>query len=150
MLTDSTREEQLAIGDFCHSHSIKLICANTHGVFGYVINYILPTSTTVEQSEVALSYDRVRRLYCLAVVFAVSITWRCYQLSFLPYIIPIIIPYYIPIIIPYLLLLPTIILYLVQDKKCYLVTCIYQKPKSLVVWVGETWLLFSFQKLRNR
>ena len=27
---------------------------------------------------------------------------------------------------------------------------IYQKLKSLVVWVGETWLLFSFQKLRNK
>ena len=27
---------------------------------------------------------------------------------------------------------------------------IYQKPKSLIVWVGETRLLFSFQKLRNR
>ena len=74
MLTDSTREEQLVIGDFCHSHSIKLICANAHGVFGYVINNILLTKTTVEQSEVALSYDKVRRLYCLAVVFAVSIT----------------------------------------------------------------------------
>ena len=26
---------------------------------------------------------------------------------------------------------------------------ISQKPKSSVVWVGETWLLFSFQKLWN-
>ena len=26
----------------------------------------------------------------------------------------------------------------------------YQKPKSLVVWIGETWLFFSFQKLWNR
>ena len=25
----------------------------------------------------------------------------------------------------------------------------YQKPKSSVAWVGETWLLISFQKLWN-
>lgn len=36
VLTDSTRDEQLAIGDFCHTNKIKLICANTHGVFGSI------------------------------------------------------------------------------------------------------------------
>ena len=29
------------------------------------------------------------------------------------------------------------------------ITNIYQKPKRLIVWVGETWLFFSFQKLWN-
>ena len=34
VLTDSTRHEQLEIGDFCHANNIKFICANTNGVFG--------------------------------------------------------------------------------------------------------------------
>ena len=34
VLTDSTRDEQLNIGDFCHANNIKFICANTNGVFG--------------------------------------------------------------------------------------------------------------------
>ena len=37
VLTDSSREEQLLIGDFCHANNIKLICANTMGVFGWVL-----------------------------------------------------------------------------------------------------------------
>ena len=36
-----------------------------------------------------------------------------------------------------------------DTKIIYIIIYIYQKPKSLVVWVGETWLLFYFQKLRN-
>lgn len=36
VLTDSLREEQLQIGEFCHQHNIKFICANTHGVFGSI------------------------------------------------------------------------------------------------------------------
>ena len=40
---------------------------------------------------------------------------------------------------------------LITLYKSYIIyiTYIYQKPKSSVVWVGETWLLFSFQKLWN-
>ena len=34
VLTDSSREEQLSIGEFCHGNGIKLICANSNGVFG--------------------------------------------------------------------------------------------------------------------
>jgi len=36
VLTDSTRDEQLNIGDFCHANNIKFICANTNGVFGNI------------------------------------------------------------------------------------------------------------------
>jgi len=36
VLTDSTREEQLSIGEFCHGNGIKLICANSNGVFGSI------------------------------------------------------------------------------------------------------------------
>ncbi|XP_018414690.1 PREDICTED: ubiquitin-like modifier-activating enzyme 1 isoform X2 [Nanorana parkeri] len=34
ILTDSTLEEQLRVGDFCHSHGIKYIVADTRGLFG--------------------------------------------------------------------------------------------------------------------
>lgn len=36
VLTDSNREEQLGIGQYCHDNGIKFISANTSGVFGYV------------------------------------------------------------------------------------------------------------------
>lgn len=36
VLTDSCREEQLNIGEFCHQQNIKFIAANTHGVFGSI------------------------------------------------------------------------------------------------------------------
>uniref|UniRef100_A0A8V5GU61 E1 ubiquitin-activating enzyme n=1 Tax=Melopsittacus undulatus TaxID=13146 RepID=A0A8V5GU61_MELUD len=34
VLTNSTLEEQLWVGDFCHSHGIKLVVADTRGLFG--------------------------------------------------------------------------------------------------------------------
>lgn len=34
VLTNSTLKEQLRIGDFCHAHNIKLIVADTKGLFG--------------------------------------------------------------------------------------------------------------------
>ena len=40
--------------------------------------YILPTKTTTAQSEDALSYDRMRGLYFLAVVFAATIHYKIY------------------------------------------------------------------------
>lgn len=35
MLTNSTLDEQQHLGEFCHSKSIKLIVADTRGLFGY-------------------------------------------------------------------------------------------------------------------
>uniref|UniRef100_A0A8D0F5X1 E1 ubiquitin-activating enzyme n=1 Tax=Strix occidentalis caurina TaxID=311401 RepID=A0A8D0F5X1_STROC len=34
VLTNSSLEEQLWVGDFCHSHGIKLVVADTRGLFG--------------------------------------------------------------------------------------------------------------------
>ncbi|KAM6226124.1 ubiquitin-like modifier-activating enzyme 1, partial [Porphyrio hochstetteri] len=34
VLTNSSLEEQLWVGDFCHSHGIKLVIADTRGLFG--------------------------------------------------------------------------------------------------------------------
>ncbi|XP_043830175.1 ubiquitin-like modifier-activating enzyme 1 [Dromiciops gliroides] len=34
VLTNSTLEEQLQVGEFCHSHAIKLVVADTRGLFG--------------------------------------------------------------------------------------------------------------------
>ena len=39
------------------------------------MHIILPTKTTAAKNEVALSYDRVRGLYFLAVVFVATITY---------------------------------------------------------------------------
>jgi ubiquitin-activating enzyme E1 len=36
VLTNSSLEEQLAVGDICHAHGIKLIITSTRGLFGYV------------------------------------------------------------------------------------------------------------------
>lgn len=35
MLTNSTLDEQQHLGEFCHSKGIKLIIADTRGLFGY-------------------------------------------------------------------------------------------------------------------
>lgn len=35
MLTNSTLDEQQHLGEFCHSKGIKLIVADTRGLFGY-------------------------------------------------------------------------------------------------------------------
>uniref|UniRef100_A0A671PT04 E1 ubiquitin-activating enzyme n=1 Tax=Sinocyclocheilus anshuiensis TaxID=1608454 RepID=A0A671PT04_9TELE len=34
VLTNSSLDEQICVGDFCHSNGIKLIVADTHGLFG--------------------------------------------------------------------------------------------------------------------
>ncbi len=36
ILTDSSHEEQIRIGKFCHSSGIKFLCAETAGVFGKI------------------------------------------------------------------------------------------------------------------
>ena len=51
-----------------NAHIIK-----THRVFIILRTIILPTKTTAAQTEVALSYHRVRGLYFLAVVFVATI-----------------------------------------------------------------------------
>jgi hypothetical protein len=39
VLTESSVEEQLSLGTFCHSNSIKFIVAETRGVFGLVVEF---------------------------------------------------------------------------------------------------------------
>ena len=42
MLTQSSLDEQLWAGDFCHERGIKLIIADTRGLFGYAFKILLP------------------------------------------------------------------------------------------------------------
>ncbi|KAM4643666.1 LOW QUALITY PROTEIN: ubiquitin-like modifier-activating enzyme 1 [Amazona ochrocephala] len=52
VLTNSALEEQLWVGDFCHSHGIKLVVADTRGLFGQLFcdfDDMVVTDTNGEQ-----------------------------------------------------------------------------------------------------
>ena len=46
MLTQSSLDEQLWAGDFCHERGIKLIIADTRGLFGYAFKNFVTINVT--------------------------------------------------------------------------------------------------------
>ena len=51
VLTNSTYDEQVRVGEYCHSHNIKFIVAETHGLFGYACLLFLPSQRPAKQAK---------------------------------------------------------------------------------------------------
>lgn len=73
VLTNSSLEEQQQVGEFCHSKGIKLIVADTRGLFGYDSH---PSSFTFHMESIIHLSNVYVHMLCFVASSSVTLVRR--------------------------------------------------------------------------